>query len=93
MSVKRTPEIEQGWRIKMAYPDQRMNAQAGIPGRINDVITRIRASQINGARTDQMIRSALESILIACAVQADVSAVESGSDVLEFALESVGALA
>ena len=48
---------------------------------------------MNGAGTDQMIRSALESILIACAVQADVSAVESGSDVLEFALESVGALA
>ena len=35
----------------------------------------------------------LEPILVACAVQTDVSAVELGSDVLEFAPKSIEALA
>jgi hypothetical protein len=39
-----------------------------------------------------MIKNALESSLVACAVQADVSTVESGSYFFEFGLEGAEAL-
>ena len=45
------------------------------------------------ARTDQTRKNALESIFVASTVDTDVSAVEPGSYVLEFALERGSALA
>ena len=48
---------------------------------------------MNCARADQMIKNTLESVLVACSVQTDVSGVVILSHVGEFGNESVGALA
>ena len=48
---------------------------------------------MNGVRSDQMIKNALESTLVARSVQTDVPGVVSVSHVGEFANESAGVLA
>jgi hypothetical protein len=44
-------------------------------------------------KTSTTDKNSLESILVAHPIQTDISAVESGSDVLKLAFEGVGALA
>jgi hypothetical protein len=70
-----------------------MNAKASVPRGINDIVARIGTGQMDGTRTDREIRNGLKTVLVACAVKTDVSAVELGTDILELAVESLGALA
>ena len=74
------------------YPDQGVNTKSGIPGGVNDIVTRFRSHQLNDAGSRSRGHDVLKPFLVACTIQTDVSAIEPGSDILEFALEGRRAL-